>query len=54
MIGYRDILLQYINEHEPEQPILTKQVAQYVAAKIGMEDENVKKAVFTEQRELVV
>lgn len=45
MIGYREILLRYVNEQEPEQPILTKQVTQYVAAKLGMEDENVKKAV---------
>ncbi len=43
--GYRDILLRYIKEQEPEQPILTEQIAKYVAQQIGQEDVAVKKAV---------
>lgn len=44
-VGYRDILLQYINEQEPEQPILTEKITQYVAGQIGLNEATVKKAV---------
>ncbi|MCD7966735.1 MAG: DUF6088 family protein [Clostridiaceae bacterium] len=43
--GYRDILLHYIKEQEPEQPILTEQIAKYVAQQTGQEETAVKKAV---------
>jgi hypothetical protein len=43
--GYREILLQYINEQEPEQPILTEQAANYVATRLGWNEEDVRKAV---------
>lgn len=43
--GYRDILLHYIREQKPEQPILTKQIAKYVAQQTGHEEATVKKAV---------
>lgn len=44
-VGYRDILLEYINEQEPEQPILTEQIAKYVVQQTGQTEINVKKAV---------
>lgn len=42
---YRNMLLQYINEQEPDQPILTEQVAKYVMLQTGQEKNKVKKAV---------
>lgn len=44
-VGYRDILLEYINKQEPEQPILTEQIAKYVVQQTGQTEINVKKAV---------
>lgn len=44
-IGYRDILLRYITEQEPEQPILTEQIVNYTAIQTGKEAAMVKKAV---------
>lgn len=42
---YREILLQYINKQEPEQPILTERIAKYAAACLGVDVDKVKKAV---------
>lgn len=44
-IGYRNILIQYINGLEPEQPILTEQITRYVVEQIGLDKTAVKKAV---------
>lgn len=44
-IGYREILLQYLDNQETDQPILTNDVARYVAEKTGMSVTDVKKAV---------
>lgn len=44
-IGYRDILLEYINKQEPEQPILTARISKYVTELTGQEESAVKKAV---------
>jgi hypothetical protein len=44
-LSYREILLQYINEQEPEQPIFTGQVTKYAAARLGLAEGDVKKAV---------
>lgn len=43
--GYRNILIRYINEAEPEQPILTEKIAKYVAEQTGLDKASVKKAV---------
>lgn len=44
-VGYREILLEYINKQEPEQPILTEQIAKYVVQQTGQKEVDVKKAV---------
>lgn len=44
-IGYRDILLQYINRQKAEQPILTEQLVQYAVEFTGLEKTAVRKAV---------
>lgn len=43
--GYRDILLQYIEDHEAEEPILTEQAVQYAAEELGKNTDDVKKVV---------
>lgn len=44
-IGYRNILIQYINGQESEQPILTEQITRYVVEQTGLDNTAVKKAV---------
>ncbi len=44
-IGYRNLLIQYIERQEPDQPILTSQVTQYIAEETGLDEAEVKKAV---------
>ena len=44
-IGYRNLLLQYIDRQEADQPILTAQITQYVAKETGLDETYVKKAV---------
>lgn len=44
-IGYRNLLIQYIDRQEADQPILTTQVTQYVAKETGLDEADVKKAV---------
>ncbi len=44
-IGYRNLLIQYIDRQEPDQPILTAQITRYVAGKTGLDEAEVKKAV---------
>lgn len=44
-IGYRNILLGYINEQEPEQPIVTEEITKYVIQQTGQREIDVKKAV---------
>ncbi|MDC7287006.1 DUF6088 family protein [Blautia schinkii] len=44
-VGYRDILLKYINEQEPEQPILTEQITKYAVQQTGLNEIDVRKAV---------
>ena len=44
-IGYRNLLTQYIDRQEPDQPILTVQITQYVARETGLDEAEVKKAV---------
>lgn len=44
-IGYREILLRYLDEQEPDQPILTADAARCVAKKTGLPITDVKKAV---------
>ena len=43
--SYREILIQYIQEHKVEEAILTDQVVQYAAEELGKDAEDVKKAV---------
>lgn len=43
--GYREIMLQYIKEQEPEDLILTEKAAEYAAASLGLSKDAVKKAV---------
>ena len=43
--SYREILIQYIQEHKVEEAILTDQVVQYAAKELGKDAEDVKKAV---------
>lgn len=44
-IGYKEILLRYLDGQDTDQPILTNDVACYVAEKTGMPLMDVKKAV---------
>lgn len=44
-IGYRNILIQYIENREYDCPILTSQVVKYVAEQTGSKEEDVKKTV---------
>lgn len=44
-IGYNEILLRYLDGQKTDQPILTSDVARYVAAETGLPVANVKKAV---------
>lgn len=44
-IGYREIILRYVNDQKPEQPIITKQVAKYVSFQLEMREDDVRKAV---------
>lgn len=44
-IGYRNLLIQYIDNQEADQPILTTQITQYVAKETGLNEADVKKAV---------
>ncbi len=44
-IGYRNLLIQYIDRQETDQPILTAQITQYVAKETGLAEADVKKAV---------
>lgn len=44
-IGYRNVMLEYINAQKPEQPILTEQITKYVAQQIKQDKIVVKKAV---------
>lgn len=45
-IGYKDILINYINGHDPETLILTEDIAKYVIQQTGQQTEaDVKKAV---------
>lgn len=44
-IGYKDLLSQYIENQEPDKPILTTQVIQYVARETGLDKAEVRKAV---------
>lgn len=44
-IGYRNLLIQYIDRQKPDQPILTDQITQYVAGETGLDKAEVKKAV---------
>lgn len=44
-IGYRNLLIQYIDRQEPDQPILTTQITQYVVRETGLSEADVKKAV---------
>lgn len=44
-IGYRNLLIQYIDRQEADQPILTAQITKYVAKETGLDETDVKKAV---------
>lgn len=44
-IGYRNLLIQYIDRQEADQPILTTQITKYVVKETGMDETDVKKAV---------
>lgn len=44
-IGYRNLLVQYIDRLEADQPILTTQITQYVAKETGLDETDIKKAV---------
>lgn len=44
-IGYRNLLIQYIDRQEADQPILTTRITQYVAKETGLDEADVKKAV---------
>ena len=43
-IGYRNLLIQYIDRQEADQPILTTQITQYVARETGLDEADVKKS----------
>jgi len=42
-IGYRNLLIQYIDRQEADQPILTTQITKYVAKETGLDETDVKK-----------
>ncbi len=44
-IGYKNLLLQYIDSYEPDQPIPTAQITQYVATETGLDEADIKKTV---------
>jgi hypothetical protein len=44
-IGYSDILLEYIDKNEVEQPITTEQITKYVINKTGNDEPSTKKTV---------
>lgn len=44
-VGYRKLLIQYIDRQEPDQPILTSHLTQYVVEQTGLDDAAVKKAL---------
>ena len=44
-IGYRNLLIQYIDRQEPAQPILTAQITQYAAREAHLDEAEVRKAV---------
>ncbi len=44
-IGYRNLLIQYIDRQEPDQPILTAQITQYAAREAHLDEAEVRKAV---------
>ncbi len=44
-IGYKEILLRYLNGQKTDQPILTSEAARYVAKETGLPVTNIKKAV---------
>ena len=44
-IGYRNLLIQYIDRQDADQPILTTQITRYVAKETGLNEADVKKAV---------
>ncbi len=44
-IGYRELLQEYIDQRELEEPILTEQIVKYAAGKIAQKEAVVRKAV---------
>lgn len=44
-VGYRNLLIQYIDNRDFDQPILTTQIVKYVTEQTGLNEEDVKKAV---------
>ena len=44
-IGYRNLLIQYIDRQDADHPILTTQITKYVAKETGLDETDVKKAV---------
>lgn len=44
-VGYRNLLIQYIDNRDFDQPILTPQIVKYVTEQTGLNEEDVKKAV---------
>ncbi len=44
-IGYKNLILNYIEKQEANQPILTSKITQYIAKKTGLNEADIKKAV---------
>lgn len=44
-VGYRNLLIQYIEKQKPDQPILSTQITQYIADRTELNESDVKKAV---------
>lgn len=44
-IGYKNLLIQYIDRQKPDQLILTSKITQYVANETGLDEADIKKAV---------
>jgi len=44
-IGYRDIIMEYIDKQEVEQLITTEQIVQFVVKRTGYDDVSVKQAI---------
>lgn len=44
-IGYKNLLIQYIDKQEADQPILTSQITEYVIKETGLDEKKVKKAI---------